>query len=143
MDLPGELRLSFEDNPSWTDREAIDDRLGAYNAGFLLDSRFSYFGLFVRNEDDAIRAGLIGNCYAGWLLITLLWVDADLRRSGIGSRLLAEAERHAREFGCHSASVDTFSFQAPEFYPRFGYREFARLDYPPDHERIFFRKSLS
>ena len=38
--------------------------------------------------------------------------------------------------------LDTFSFQAPEFYPKFGYREFARLDYPPDHQRIFLKKQL-
>jgi predicted N-acetyltransferase YhbS len=143
MDLPPGLRLSFEENPSWEDREVIDDGLGAYNAPFLQDSRWSYFGLFVRREDRAIQAGLVGNCYAGWLFIALLWVHADLRRSGIGSGLIAEAERHAREFGCHSAWVDTFTFQGPLFYPRHGYREFARLDYPPGHERVFFRKQLS
>src|SRR5438105_5447062 len=38
--------------------------------------------------------------------------------------------------------VDTFTFQGPEFYPKLGYREYARLDYPPDHHRIFFRKNL-
>jgi predicted N-acetyltransferase YhbS len=130
MDLPPGLRLTFEDT------------LGAYNAAFLRDPRWSYFGLFVRDPADAIRAGLVGNCYAGWLFIALLWVHAELRRGGIGSGLIAAAERHAVEFGCHSAWVDTFSFQGPEFYPRFGYREFARLDYPPDHQRIFFQKRL-
>ena len=65
-----------------------------------------------------------------------------LRRSGIGTRLVAEAERHALAFGCHSAWLDTFSFQGPNFYPRLGYREFARLDYPPDHQRIFLKKQL-
>jgi predicted N-acetyltransferase YhbS len=80
---------------------------------------------------------------AGWLFTNLLWVHPELRCAGIGSRLIAEAERHATAFGCHSAFVDTFSFQAPVFYPRFGYREFARLDYPPDHERIFFKKRLA
>ena len=63
--------------------------------------------------------------------------------SGIGSAPDA-AGRTAREgFGCHSAWVDTFSFQAPNFYPKFGYREFGRLDYPPDHQRIFLQKQLS
>ena len=108
-----------------------------------MDSRYSYFGIFVRHEDDTIAAGLIGNCYAGWLFINLLWVAAALRRGGIGSRLVAEAERHALAFGCHSAWLDTFSFQGPEFYPRLGYREFARLDYPPNHNRVFFRKRLT
>ena len=142
MLLPSGLRLSFENDPPWSDREAIDEALGNYNAPFLDDPRYSYFGIFVRDEADKIRAGLIGNCYAGWLFINLLWIEAGLRRGGIGSQLVAEAERHAREFGCHSAWLDTFSFQGPNFYPRLGYREFARLDYPPGHERIFFRKQL-
>jgi GNAT superfamily N-acetyltransferase len=141
--LPSGLRLSFEDNPSWQDRDRVDDGLGAYNAPFLADSRYSYFGIFVRGDADAIRAGLIGNCYAGWLFINLLWVAAELRRRGIGQGLVAEAEQHGREFGCHSAWLDTFSFQGPEFYPKLGYREFARLELPPGHERIFFRKSLT
>jgi GNAT superfamily N-acetyltransferase len=143
MNLPPGLSLSFENEPSWHDREFINEALGDYNAPFLGDPPYSYFGLFVRADDRAIRAGLIGNCYAGWLFINLLWVHAELRRTGIGSGLIAAAERHGREFGCHSAWVDTFSFQGPEFYPRFGYQEFARLDYPPGHQRIFFKKQLA
>ncbi|HKD35500.1 MAG TPA: GNAT family N-acetyltransferase [Pirellulales bacterium] len=142
MELPSELRLSFESNPSWDDREFIDEALGEYNEPFLRDPSYEYFGLFVREQSDAIRAGLVGNTYAGWLFINLLWVHADLRRTGIGSGLIAEAERRAIGFGCHSAWVDTFSFQGPKFYPKLGYVEFARLDYPPGHERIFFRKRL-
>jgi GNAT superfamily N-acetyltransferase len=142
MDLPSGLRLTFKDNPSWADRKIVDDGLGAYNAPFLADSRYSYFGFFVRDGSDKVRAGLIGNCYAGWLFINLLWIEDELRRGGIGTGLIAEAERHDIEFGCHSSWVDTFSFQGPDFYPRLGYREFARLDYPPGHERIFFRKPL-
>ena len=146
MDLPQGLRLSFEKDPSWEDRELIDEALGAYNAPFLRDPSYSYFGIFVRDEGPkvpgAIRAGLVGNCYAGWLFVNLLWVNADLRRQGIGQKLLAEAERHAIEFGCHSSFLDTFSFQGPDFYPKFGYREFARLDYPPGHQRIFLKKQL-
>jgi hypothetical protein len=49
---------------------------------------------------------------------------------------MAEAERHGRAFGCHSAWVDTFTFQGPNFYPKLGYVEFARIDYPPDHQRF-------
>jgi GNAT superfamily N-acetyltransferase len=142
VDLPPGCRLSIEKDPSWDDREVIDDALGSYNSAFLQDNRYDYFGLFVRDEAGAIRAGLIGHIYAGWLFINLLWVHADLRRTGIGSGLVAEAERRAIAFGCHSAQVDTFSFQGPEFYPRFGYQVFGKLDYPPDHQRIFFEKRL-
>jgi GNAT superfamily N-acetyltransferase len=142
MKLPPGCRFSVEANPSWDDRECIDIALGEYNKVFLQDDRYDYFGLFVRDGDDRIRAGLIGNLYAGWLFINLLWVHADLRRSGIGSDLVGEAEQRAIAFGCHSSHVDTFSFQGPDFYPRFGYEVFGTLDYPPDHKRLFFRKRL-
>ena len=105
---------------AWEDREFIDNSLGEYNAPFLRDPSYAYFGIFVRNEAGVIRAGLIGNAYAGWLFVNLLWVHADLRRSGIGRGLLAEPERHGRDLGCHSAWLDTFSFQAPDFHRRLG-----------------------
>jgi GNAT superfamily N-acetyltransferase len=142
VDLPPGCRFSIEDNPSWCDREFVDERLGDYNEGFLRDVRYDYFGLFVRDRANEIRAGLIANLYSGWLFINLLWVHADLRRGGIGSGLVAEAEQRAIAFGCHSAYVDTFSFQGPDFYPKFGYRVFGTLDYPPEHKRFFLQKRL-
>lgn len=142
MDLPPGCRLSVEKNPATRDRDFIDDQLGSYNAPFLQDDRYEYFGLFVRDETGAIRGGLVGYLYAGWLFINQLWVHADHRRTGIGSFFMAEAERRAIGFGCHSSFVDTFSFQGPNFYPRFGYEVFGTLDYPPDHKRIFFQKRL-
>jgi GNAT superfamily N-acetyltransferase len=142
VDLPPGCRISIEENPAWKSREFIDEQLGDYNAPFLADNRYDYFGIFVRDEAGATRVGLIGHLYAGWLFINLLWVHAELRRTGIGSGLVAEAERRAIAFGCHSAYVDTFSFQGPDFYPRFGYEVFGILDYPPDHKRIFFKKRL-
>ena len=64
-----------------------------------------------------------------------------LRGKGIGRKLMADAEARALERGCHSAWVDTFSFQAPGFYPKLGYEVFGELDYPP-HKRIFLQKRL-
>ena len=143
MPLPPGLSLHHVDEISREDRQALNDALGAYNNAFLGDSGDASVGIFVRDQAGEMRAGLIGYTYAGWLFINLLWVHADLRRSGLGRGLMAEAERRGRKLGCHSAYVDTFTFQAPEFYPRLGYREFGRLDVPPDHQRIFFQKQLS
>ena len=55
---------------------------------------------------------------------------------------MGDAEARALERGCHSAWVDTFSFQAPGFYPKLGYTVFGELDYPPGHKRIFLQKRL-
>ena len=56
---------------------------------------------------------------------------------------MTEAEHRAKGYGCHSAWVDAFSSQAPSFYQKLGYREFGRIDYPPDHQRIFLQKQLN
>ena len=46
MDLPPGLQLSFEKDPSWENREVVDEGLGVYNAPFLRDPRFSHDGSF-------------------------------------------------------------------------------------------------
>ena len=143
MDLPPGFRLTIEDQPSAKDWDRLGVALDKYNRDFLGETGFSRMGFFVRAEDSEIMAGLVGTTYAGWLFVAELWVHADLRRRGIGSRLLALAEQRAVEFGCHSAMLDTFSFQGPQFYPRFGYEIYGTLDYPPDHQRFFMRKRLT
>lgn len=142
MDLLQGLSLSIEERPALADREAIDDALEEFNRPYLRDPTFGRIGLFIRNEAGGIVAGLDASYYAGWLFVINLWVERQLRGRGIGSDLLAEAERLAVERGCHSAWLDTFSFQAPEFYRRFGYEVFGTLDYPPDHTRLFLKKRL-
>jgi 8-oxo-dGTP pyrophosphatase MutT (NUDIX family)/GNAT superfamily N-acetyltransferase len=142
MELPEGLRLVASDRPAAADCERIGLNLDRYNREFLGETGFSRIGLFIKGGNGEIRAGLAGSTYAGWLHVADLWVDADLRGRGIGGCLLAMAEREAIARGCHSAMLDTFSFQAPEFYPRFGYRAYARLGYAPAHQRIFLRKQL-
>lgn len=143
MDLPSGLHLSFEDHPSPQDREVVNDALGEYNAAFLPDhASAAAFAIFARDGAGAIGGGLIGYTYARWLFVNLLWVCEDLRRGGVGRAMMAEAERRALARGCHSIWLDTFSFQAPGFYQKLGYREFGRLDYPPEHQRIFLQKQL-
>jgi hypothetical protein len=54
---------------------------------------------------------------------------------------MAEASAVAR--GCHSAWLDTMSFQAPGCYRKLGDAVFATLEYPPDHQRHFLSKRLA
>ena len=143
MPLPAGVRLRFEDRPPPDDREIIDGALDAHNRAFVGDGRYANFGIFARDGDGTIRGGLIGNAYAGWIFVSLLWVHEEFRRAGIGREMMLETERRAAALGCHSIWLDTFSFQAPGFYAKLGYREFGRLDYPPGHQRIFLQKQLS
>ena len=79
-----------------------------------------------------------------WLFVNWLWVAEAYRKQGVGSRLLMSVEGVARENGCRGLYLDTFTFQAPEFYKRHGFREFGRIDgFPPGHSRIWLLKTLS
>ena len=99
--------------------------------------------LLARGPDGAVRGGLLGLTFWGWLFIDWLWLSREMRGQGLGSELLRRAEAIARDRGCAQAYTDTFSFQAPDFWQRNGYAEFGRLDgMPAGHARLWFRKVL-
>jgi 8-oxo-dGTP pyrophosphatase MutT (NUDIX family)/GNAT superfamily N-acetyltransferase len=143
VDLPAGLRISLEDEPAVEDLRAIGQALDLFNREFLGDTKPSRLAILVRDAQRRVVAGVAGSTYAGWLFVSDLWVHAQLRRRGIGRELLARAERRAVELGCHSVWLDTFSFQAPEFYRRLGYELYGALDYPPHHRRLFLSKPLA
>lgn len=88
--------------------------------------------------------GLVGHTWTTWLHVTYLWVDERHRGSGLGSRLLAEAERIAhQDRGCRSARLETWDFQAPEFYKKHGYEVVCVIpDYPPGITEYTLTKRL-
>jgi GNAT superfamily N-acetyltransferase len=97
----------------------------------------------VEADDSGALGGLAGYTHWQWLFVGHIWVKADARRQGIGAQLLANAERIARERGCFGSWLDTFSFQARDFYRRQGYEEFGSLvNYPPGHSRHYMWKRL-
>lgn len=99
--------------------------------------------LEVHDEAGALIGGLAGGTYWGWLYVSLLWVDPALRGRGWGAKLLAAAEAEAVRRGCRHAYLDTFSFQAPGFYERLGWKLAGRIDAIPagsEHYRSYFEK---
>ncbi|MFJ8634153.1 GNAT family N-acetyltransferase [Streptomyces sp. NPDC093568] len=89
--------------------------------------------VWVLDDTGDMVGGLVGHTWTTWLHVTYLWVDERHRGSGLGSQLLAHAEGMARtERGCTAARLETWDFQAPEFYKRHGYEVVCVVpDYPP------------
>ncbi|MGY5104009.1 GNAT family N-acetyltransferase [Streptomyces sp. 900105245] len=92
-----------------------------------------------------LAGGLVGHTWTTWLHVTYLWVDDCHRGTGLGSRLLAEAERIARtDRGCASARLETWDFQAPDFYRKQGYAVVGTIpDYPPGITEYILTKRLT
>ncbi|MFE9878057.1 GNAT family N-acetyltransferase [Streptomyces sp. NPDC005784] len=100
--------------------------------------------IWVLDEDGALAGGLVGHTWTTWLHITYLWVDARHRGAGLGTRLLTEAERAATERGCTAARLETWDFQAPDFYRKHGYEVVCVIpDYPPGITEYTMTKRIS
>jgi GNAT superfamily N-acetyltransferase len=74
----------------------------------------------------------------------MTWVRDDVRGHGLGGRLLDEFEAAARARGATHVFVTSFTFQAPGFYERHGYREIFRWDGVPTagEADVHLRKDL-
>jgi GNAT superfamily N-acetyltransferase len=122
---------------------AIESGLDTFNDSVApCDNRMALW-IVGRTSNNNVQAGIYGTTIFDWLIINWLWVADPYRRQGIGSQLLLKAEAIARDRQCTHSYLDTFSFQAPGFYERHGYREFGRINgFPPGHARIWLSKSL-
>jgi GNAT superfamily N-acetyltransferase len=91
-----------------------------------------------------LAAGMSGWTWGVAAGIGLTWVRETSRGGGLGAQLLAEFETEARSRGCAHVFVTSFTFQAPGFYERHGYRELFRWQGVPTDEEadVHLRKDL-
>ena len=137
------MNFRITDDGDARDTGETHEMLKEYNLSHRETSENVPIGVFL--EDDTCRklAGLTGETFGNWLCIRFLFVSEALRGKGIGRRLLTAAEMEAKKRGCKYAFVDTFSFQAPEFYKKHGYREvFTLEEYPYTGKRYYYTKEL-
>jgi GNAT superfamily N-acetyltransferase len=138
-----EYQIVDVDNPEQSAWEIIGRGVGSYNKQQAGDNKFQRLCFVLHTPDQEIVGGVIAEVYWDWLYIDLLWVKDELRGRGYGHRLLTRTEAEARQRGAKNAYLDTFSFQAPDFYKRHGYQVFGQLeDFPPGHQRYFLMKQL-
>jgi len=123
-------------------RRALLKGLWSYNTEKLGKHKYKRFAISLR-EKGAIVGGVTGEVWINVLFIQMFWIEARFRGKDYGTKLMAQIENAAREFGAVQAYVDTMSFQAPGFYRSCGYTEFGSLDgYPQDTTRHWFTKKL-
>lgn|SRR5690606_1526119 len=99
--------------------------------------------IIVRNNNGEIIGGLYGRSIWGTLEIKTFVVKTENRNEGIGRKLIIEAEKEAKNRNCRFISLDTFSFQAPEFYEKLGFKKIGtETDFPKGFEKYYYRKEI-
>ena len=136
------MKLRLENTDSKKTQE-LGNLIRAYNQSKRESSKSEPLNIYVEDEQGNLLAGLVAETFGYWLEIEYLYVSEDLRGKGIGSEILNRAEQEARERKCKYSFVNTFQFQAPDFYKKHGYKEvFALKEYPYTGERYYYTKDL-
>ncbi len=128
------------------DIKSILDGLNEYNLNKVsaLAPIWTPLDFVAKTKEGENIGGVLGGIgYWNGLEIRALWVHEQFRGQGYGSKILAYIEEVAREKGAEIAMLDTFDFQAEEFYLKNGYQPIGEIkDFPTGHRRIYFSKRL-
>ncbi|MES2216905.1 MAG: GNAT family N-acetyltransferase [Pseudomonadota bacterium] len=129
------------------ERAYLEVKLNEFNAQMVPRTQAEsiiFVDFSLKDNNGAIVGGINALAY-GWkvIFVNVLWIDKRYRHGGYGSRLLLQVEEEAVKMGCHLIHLDTFDFQAKDFYLKQGYEVFGELaDCPTGHKRFFLKKVL-
>ena len=141
MTAPRSVRVAVEPAPPAADRQVVIDGLREFNLPYIGEPDERPLAVLARADDGRVVGGLLGHTKYRWCYVAKLWVAAEARGAGHGSRLLAAAEAEAWRRDCLGVYLDTFEYQALPFYQRHGYELFGTLDgYPPGYRQFYLRK---
>lgn len=130
-----------------TEAQFVHDNIVAFNRSqvpFTQDNDFVSLNFHFKNENGLVIAGINSLMYGwGMLYVDVLFVEENHRGQKLGSLLLNKVETEAKLMGASLSHLDTFDWQAKDFYLKQGYEVFGILeDCPKGHKRYFMKKSL-
>ena len=135
--------MEITSKPHQEDIELIRRSVRQHNRQYMPND-FCDLAVFERDSDGNVIGGLTAVTYWGRLEIGYLWVSSQHRGNGLARALLEAAENEACRRGCISSQLDTFDFQALDFYLKQGYEVFGELEgFQNNHRRYYLTKELS
>lgn len=125
--------------------EFLEHKLDEFNRRQIsLAQKKTTFKNYVIKEGETIIAGISAMIFPwGILFIDVVFVDDNHRNKGLGSSLLQKVEAEAKAMGATVSNLNSFDFQAKDFYLMQGYEIFGVLeDSPKGHNLYFLKKNL-
>jgi GNAT superfamily N-acetyltransferase len=125
----------------------VDDKIVTFNkshAPFTQGNNFVSLNFHIKDDSGSVIAGINSLMYCwGMLYVDVLFVEESHRGQQLGSLLLKKVEDEAKSMGASLSHLDTFDWQAKDFYLKVGYEIFGVLDAcPPGHIRYYMKKIL-
>lgn len=121
----------------------LDDELTAFNAEATGAGAPTPMTVRASDVSGELIGGLSAWIWGSLCAVDMLWVREDQRGHGWGAALMRAAEEAGVRRGCSEMIVSSFTFQAPDFYRRLGFRETGRTEgIPGGHQDVHFHKRI-
>ncbi len=129
------------------ERELVDSKLVEFNrknVPFQQSEDYIDLSYVLKDNTEQVIGGINAMLYC-WniMYVDILHVDYSHRGKGYGKLLLDRSESKAKSLGGYMSHLDTFDWQAKEFYEHLGYVVFGILENcPPSHDRYYMKKEF-
>lgn len=138
------VKIVLEPEPTRQDRTVLTDMIRQFNQQFFQPSEWQSVAVFAKDEAGSIVGGALGEIGCDWLYLRILVVQENLRRQGIGSKILTAFEHEGHKQECVGVHLETLEFSARTFYEKHGYTMFAvQKNYPKGYSRYFMERLFS
>lgn len=101
--------------------------------------------VFTCKQNESLMGGVYGYLVMNNVLkIDVLYVKQEYRHQQLGKQLLEKIEAEAKAQGAYLSQLETYDFQALEFYKKQGYDVYGVLEHcpAPGHQRYSLKKTL-
>jgi N-acetylglutamate synthase-like GNAT family acetyltransferase len=136
------IKYSVENNPPATDDKVLRNGIVDFNSQ-IINEKATHFSVFAKDGPKVIGGALIWQ-HSDALYIDVLWCNEKYRKKGIGTKIITMIDDVAKNKGLPKIFVDTYDFQAQDFYKKHGFYCIGTIPkYLKDYDRIFMRKDVS
>ncbi len=105
--------------------QILNDKIISFNKNctpFTQNTPFINLNFHIKNKQGSIIAGIQSLLYCwGMLYVDILFVEEAYRHQHLGSLLLSKVEAEGKSLGASLCHLDTFDWQAKDFYLKQGY----------------------
>ncbi|MFZ2200083.1 MAG: GNAT family N-acetyltransferase [Microgenomates group bacterium] len=135
--------ITINGEPDPVDKQVMIDGMLAYHASKGHVRKSDAFSILIKDSSENLLGCVMVSFLWNGMSIQSLWVDDLVRGQGLGQKLMTMAEEEGVRRGCTIAYTDTFTWQAPGFYEKLGYKLHGKLEgFPEGNALSYYCKKL-
>ena len=137
------MTYNIHDDMTPDEKKFVQKKIVEFSDKFTKPRNYRELGAVLRNDEGMVSGGITASIVWDWLQIDILWISDELRGLGHGHKLLEKIEDLGRTHGCKYSKLDTFEFEAREFYENHGYVVQSQTEnFPQGHTQYHLTKAL-